>query len=288
MPSPETWRARLGAFVESDRVQNAVIVLIVLNAVTLGLETSPAVMAAAGPLLHTLDRLFLAAFVLELGAKLIAHGRSFFRNPWNDFDFVVVAIALVPSGGPLSVLRALRVLRVFRLLSAVPKMRLVVNALLGAIPGISSVILLMTVIFYVFSVLATNLFGPAFPDWFGNVGRSMYSLFQIMTLESWSMGIVRPVMEVHGWAWAFFIPFIFIATFTMLNLFIGIIVGAMQTHALEEATLGLTHAAADAPGTGGADPLGQRLDQVSGELAAIRRMLEEQTAARGAGWPPAP
>lgn len=279
MQPPESVRTRLGEFVESPRVHYAVIVLIVLNAITLGLETSPGVMAAAGPLLHTLDRIFLAAFVLELVLKLIAHGPRFFRNPWNDFDFVVVAIALIPSGGPLSVLRALRVLRVFRLLSAVPKMRLVVGALLGAIPGISSVILLMTVIFYVFSVLATNLFGPTYPDWFGSVGRSMYSLFQIMTLESWSMGIVRPVMEVHGWAWAFFIPFIFIATFTMLNLFIGIIVGAMQSHALEEATMGLTHA--EAPVTpGDASSIEQRLAQLSGELAVIRRLLEEQGEAR--------
>lgn len=279
MQPPDTVRARLGEFVESPRVQHGVIALIILNAITLGLETSPTAMAAAGSLLHTLDRIFLTAFVLELALKLVAHGTRFFRNPWNDFDFVVVAIALIPSGGPLSVLRALRVLRVFRLLSAVPKMRLVVGALLGAIPGISSVILLMTVIFYVFSVLATNLFGPTYPDWFGSVGRSMYSLFQIMTLESWSMGIVRPVMEVHGWAWAFFIPFIFIATFTMLNLFIGIIVGAMQSHALEEATMGLTHAE-EAATPGSAPSVEERLAQLSSELAVIRRLLEERDGAR--------
>lgn len=270
----ETFRSRLGEFVEGPRTQRLIITLIILNAITLGLETSASAMAAAGPLLLGLDRIFLSVFVLELTAKLVAHGRAFFRNPWNDFDLIVVAIALIPSGGPLSVLRALRVLRVFRLLSAVPKMRLVVNALLGAIPGISSVILLMSVIFYVFSVLATNLFGSAFPEWFGSIGRSMYSLFQIMTLESWSMGIVRPVMHVHGWAWAFFIPFIFIATFTMLNLFIGIIVGAMQSHALEEATSGLTHASNETATSLPPDHVGARLEQLSHEVTAIRELLE--------------
>jgi len=276
MSSPDSWRTRLGTFVEGAPMQRCIIVIIVLNAITLGLETSPTVMATAGDLLHLLDRIFLTAFVLELAAKLVAHGRSFFRNPWNDFDFVIVSIALVPTAGPLSILRALRVLRVFRLLSAVPKMRLVVAALLGAIPGISSVILLMSVIFYVFSVLATNLFGASFPEWFGSVGASTYTLFQIMTLESWSMGIVRPVMEVYPFAWAFFIPFIFIATFTMLNLFIGIIVGAMQSHALEEATSGLTHSQDGAGSPASAAGVEAQLARIGDEIADLKRLVLER------------
>jgi len=147
----------------------------------------------------------------------------------------VVAIALAPATEAFDVLRALRVLRVLRLISAVPRMRRVVGALLGAIPGIGAIVALLGLVFYVAAVMATKLFGASFPEWFGTLGRSLYSLFQIMTLESWSMGIVRPVMAVYPYAWAFFVPFILIATFTVLNLFIAVVVNAMHSeHAQEE------------------------------------------------------
>lgn len=222
-------RAQLGAWIESNRVQGLIIVLIVLNAVTLGLETSESVMARFGGFLQLLDRAILTVFVVEIALKLYARRLRFFREPWNVFDFVVVGIALIPASGPLAVLRALRVLRVLRLVSMVPQLRFVVEALLRAVPGISSIGLLMLILFYVFGVMATGLYGASFPEWFGSIADSMYTLFQIMTLESWSMGIVRPVMVEHPYAWLFFVPFILVATFTMLNLFIGIIVDTMQT-----------------------------------------------------------
>jgi voltage-gated sodium channel len=235
-------RARLLEVAEGPRVQRVVIALIVINAITLGLETSPAVMAAIGPALLTIDAAILAVFVLEIGARLTGRGLGFFRDPWSVFDFVIVAIALLPASGPFAVLRALRILRVLRLFSMVPSMRKVVGGLLAAMPGIASIALIMLILFYVAAVVATNLFGDGFADWFGSIGRSMYTLFQIMTLESWSMGIVRPVMEAYPYAWAFFIPFILVATFTMLNLFIGVIVSAIQgqeaaLHAHTEATV---------------------------------------------------
>jgi voltage-gated sodium channel len=222
-------RQALGAWVESKRVQSFIIVLIVINAVILGMETSATIMAHIGPQLLALDKLILGVFVVEIGLKLIAQGASFFRRGWNIFDFLVVGIALVPASGPLSILRALRVLRVLRLLSMLPRLRFVVEALLHSLPGIGSIALLMVVIYYVAAVMATGLFGASHPEWFGSVGHSMYTLFQIMTLESWSMGIVRPLMEDYPYAWMFFIPFILIATFTVLNLFIAIIVDAMRT-----------------------------------------------------------
>lgn len=222
-------RARVGALVDSPRFQKAIMIIIAVNAVTLGLETSPAVMAAAGPLLIAADRVMLMIFIAEIGARLFAHGMRFFRDPWNVFDFVVVGLALAPATTGFSVLRALRVLRVLRIISAVPKMRMVVQALLSAIPGISSIVALLALIFYVMAVMATKMFGPSFPEWFGSIPASLYSLFQIMTLESWSMGIVRPVMEVYPYAWMFFVPFILVATFTVLNLFIAVVVGAMQS-----------------------------------------------------------
>ena len=222
------WRDRLAATLRSRRFEWFITVVIVLNAVTLGLETYPAVMAAAGPALEAFDRLVLAIFVVELTLKLVAFGGRFFREPWNWFDLVIVAISLMPAAGPLSVLRALRILRVLRLISVVPSLRRVVGALVSALPGMGSIVALMGLVFYVFAVMATKLFGAAFPEWFGSIGESAYSLFQIMTLESWSMSIVRPVMEAYPLAWAFFVPFILSTSFVVLNLFIGIIVSAMQ------------------------------------------------------------
>jgi voltage-gated sodium channel len=222
-------RLRLGAFLDSARVQQFIIGLIVINAVLMGLETSPALMAQYGSTLLAFDRAILVVFVLEIALRLYVHRAAFFRDPWSLFDFAVVGIALIPASGPFAVLRALRVLRVLRMLTMVPSMRRVVGALLSAIPGLSSIALVLLLVFYVFAVIATHLFGADFPDWFGHLGRSLYTLFQIMTLESWSMGIARPVMEVAPFAWIFFIIFILFATFTMLNLFIAIIVNAMQT-----------------------------------------------------------
>ena len=223
-----TVRERLSTFLGDSRTEWGITGLILLNAVTLGLETSATAMAMAGPLLLATDRLILTAFVIELLMRVFVHRLQFFRDPWRVFDFAIVSIALMPATGAFSVLRALRVLRVLRLLSFIPTLRKVVGGLIAALPGMASIIVLLGLVFYVFSVMATKLFGAAFPDWFGSIGASAYSLFQIMTLESWSMGIVRPVMAEFPYAWAFFVPFIICTTFTVLNLFIGIIVSAMQ------------------------------------------------------------
>jgi len=185
-------------------------------------------------MLKGLDLAILTIFVAEIALRLYVHRAHFWRDPWSVFDFLVVAIALMPATGQFSVLRALRVLRVLRLLTIVPSMRRVVGALLAAIPGLGSIALVLLLLYYVFAVIATNLFAAAYPEWFGDIGRSLYTLFQIMTLESWSMGIARPVMEHFPYAWAFFIPFILVATFTMLNLFIAIIVNAMQSYSEAE------------------------------------------------------
>ena len=226
--APLCWREKLTVFIESTRVQQTIIVLIIINAVLLGLETSQSLMLEWGSLLYAIDALILVIFVVEIVLRILVHRLSFFRDPWSLFDFTVVAIALIPASGPFAVLRALRVLRVLRLLTMVPSMRRVIGGMMAAIPGLGSVMAIMLVIFYVSAVIATNLFGEQFPEWFGNLAASSYTLFQVMTLESWSMGIVRPVMEIHPNAWFFFIIFILIATFTMLNLFIAVIVNAVQ------------------------------------------------------------
>lgn len=225
---------KIKAMVESALFQNAIMAVIVINAIVIGLETSSAMMASFGPILIALDQIAITIFVIEILLKLLVYRLQFFRSGWNIFDFVIVSVALMPLGGNFAVLRALRIIRAFRLVSAMPKMRQVVQGLLSAIPSMGSVILLLSLIFYVASVMATKLFGASFPQWFGSVGASLYSLFQIMTLESWSMGIVRPIMEVYPWAWAFFVPFVLVTSFVVLNLFIAIIVNAMHEEADEE------------------------------------------------------
>ncbi len=221
-------RVRLARWIESLRVQSFIIGAILINAFILGLETSPAMMTSFSGILISLDRLCLAIFVAELAVKIFCYRADFWRSSWNIFDFLVVAIALTPGAGVWAVLRSLRVLRVLRLLTAIPSLKKVVAAFIHSIPGLSGVMAVMAIFFYTTGVLATRLFGESHPQWFGSLGASLYTLFQVMTLESWSMGIVRPVMETHPWAFAFFVPFIIIATFTILNLFIGIIVSTMQ------------------------------------------------------------
>jgi len=228
-------RQTISDFLDRTSVQNAIIAVIIINAIVLGLETSKTLMSNVGGLILAIDRLCLAIFTIELVAKLFAQGGRFFRNGWNLFDFFVVAISYVPNAGGLSVLRALRILRVLRLVSTMPRLRRVIEGFLTALPGMASVFGLMALIFYIASVIATKLFGTSFPEWFGSLGQSAYSLFQIMTLESWSMGIVRPVMEVYPYAWVFFVPFILVTTFAVVNLVVGLIVNSMQdAHAQEE------------------------------------------------------
>ena len=226
--------SRIRTLIESNRFQRFIIAVIIINAVTLGLETSPSAVAAAGGLLWMLDRIALSIFVVEIALKLIVYRHNFFRDGWNVFDFVVVSVTLAPAGEGVAVLRALRILRALRLVSVVPSMRKVVNALLKAIPGMISVLTLLLLVFYIAAVMATKLFAESFPDWFGSLGASFYTLFQIMTLESWSMGIVRPVMEVYPLAWLFFVLFILLTTFAVLNLFIAIVVDAMSVTDHEE------------------------------------------------------
>ncbi len=220
--------ATLRRIIEDPRTERVVMTLILINAVLLGLETSPTIRAHFGTFLTILDHAILAVFVAEIVARLIVHRLGFFRDPWSVFDFVVVGIALVPATENFSVLRALRVLRLLRLITAVPSLRRVVAGLLTALPGMGSIVLLISLIYYVFAVMATNMFGDDNPALFGTLGQSLFTLFTVMTLEGWVDGVTKPVMEHHPYAWIFFIVFIIVTTFMVLNLFIGVVVSAMQ------------------------------------------------------------
>ena len=230
-----TARERLDRWLDQPWVTNLVVAVIIFNAVLLGMETSPRIMAQAGALILALYQACLAFFVTEILLKIYARGGQFFRNGWNIFDVVIVGAALVPGSQGVSVLRALRILRVLRVISVAPSLRRVVEGFVTALPGMGSVFLLMAIIFYIGSVIATKLFASSFPEWFGSLPLSAYTLFQIMTLESWSMGIVRPVMEVYPYAWVFFVPFIMVTTFAVVNLLVGLIVNSMHDAHQEEA-----------------------------------------------------
>lgn len=216
-------------FIESKKFQNFITALIILNGITLGIATSKEVTVDYGTFIDLIDNTIVAIFTIEIALRIYVNRVAFFKDPWSLFDFFVVGISLIPANEGLSILRVLRVLRLFRLLTIIPQMRTIIGALIGVIPGIISVSMVLLLFFYVFAIMATNLFAETFPQWFGTLGETMYTLFQIMTLESWSMGIARPVMEVFPYAWIFFVVYILIVTFIMVNLFIGLIVDAIFT-----------------------------------------------------------
>jgi voltage-gated sodium channel len=270
--------AKLGEFVESARVQKLITWLIVINAAILGLETVPEVVAQAGGLLDAVDTVILTVFVIELVAKMAYRRLGFFREGWNWFDLIVVGIALVPAAGPLAVLRTLRVLRLLRLLSVVPSMRTVVEGLFRALPGMGSVAALFVLIFYVAAVLTTNLYGADFSEWFGDLGASMFTLFQIMTLEGWA-DMARSMMEQHTTAWIFFVLFILITTFAVLNLFVGIIVNAMQSRVEEEHAADAAQAHDERTAMlAQMEHMGTQLANMTADLAKLRQWLEENRA----------
>ena len=225
----ELMRHTIRRIVEAKVFQYFITFLIILNGIILGIATSSSVMSEYGGFIHGMDNIIVALFTIEIIMRIYVHRSSFFKDPWSLFDFFVVTISLIPANDGLSILRVLRVLRLFRLLTIVPQMRLIISAILSVIPGMASVSLVLLLFFYVFAIISTNLFSTTFPQWFGSLGESMFTLFQIMTLESWSMGIARPIIAVHPYAWIFFVVYILIVTFIMVNLFIGLVVDAIFT-----------------------------------------------------------
>lgn len=269
-------RSRIRTLVNEPQWERFITTLIIVNAIALGLETSTVVMSRVGGLLNALDTIVIAIFVVEITLRIYAFGRDFWRDPWSIFDFAVVAISLAPSTGNLSVLRALRVLRVLRLISTVDSMRRVVGGLVQAIPGMGTILVLLLLVFYVFAVIGTNLYGATNPELFGDLGAAAYSLLQVMTLEGWSTEIVNPVLEKNEWALVYFLPFIIMTSFAILNLFIGIIVDSMQREA-EVNTAAARKKSDDV------------LDDIVAELQGLRaevRELKAQPVAKPSSAPP--
>lgn len=208
-----------------------IITIIITNSIVLGLEAI--FFEYDTQIFSLLNEIFLYVFIIEMIMKLFAWRIDFFKNIWNIFDLIIILICLVPVP-TLSIFRALRVIRIFRILSSFSKTRRIISALVSSLPSMFSVILLLLLFFYIYAILCTHLFGHDFPEYFGSFGNSIFSLFQIMTFDSWSTGISRPVMDIYPYAGFIFVSFIFITSYCILNLVVGIIVTSMQEEALDD------------------------------------------------------
>ena len=228
-----TYNSRLEQAIEGRLFRYAIITLIILNAIVLGVLTYSAQLEPGiVTMLEKFDRAVTMVFVVEISLKLLVYRGRFFRSGWNWFDFIVIGMSLVPGGQGFSVMRAMRVLRVLRLLHIVPMMRRITEALLKALPGMGAIIAVLALLTYVAAVMATNMFGdtqdPDVAILFGDLPSSAYSLFQVMTMDGWRFEVVQKVVDDgHPYAPLFFLVFIFIASFAVLNLFIALIVDAL-------------------------------------------------------------
>lgn len=267
--------------VEARWFEPWMIGLIIFNGVLIGLETSHDIVAAYGTWLHLGNNVILGVFIVEAALKLTAVAPRFalyFGNGWNLFDFSVVVLSLVPSTEEFAlVARLVRVLRVLRLVSTVPQLRLIVATLVRSIPSMGHVILLMSIIFYIYAVTGFHLFHERDAEHWGTLGSSLLTLFGIVTLEGW-IEVMEIAMEAYAWAWIYFVSFVLIGTFVMLNLFIAVVINnleASKTAELEELRDPVTH-----------EEMLRELVRTRDALAQLQRKLEafplSETARRGA------
>ncbi|CAN0386030.1 MULTISPECIES: ion transporter [unclassified Hyphomonas] len=261
----ETHNSALERVIERPWFRHLVIALIIVNAVILGVltyrETLPAGLVVS---LDAVDQTITYVFAVEILLKLVVYRLQFFRRGWNWFDFIVIGVSLIPGTQAFGVLRALRVLRILRLLHIVPMMRRITEALMKALPGMGAIFAVLALITYVAAVMATNMYGNTeneeVTELFGDLPRSAYSLFQVMTMDGWRFEVVQKVIDDgNPYAWMFFLIFIFIASFAILNLFIALIVDSL---AAEQQAI-----------------IEEGLDEIEGELEGELMTAEKERAA---------
>jgi voltage-gated sodium channel len=247
----------------------AMIALIIFNGVLIGLETSKDIAAAYGDWLHLGNDLILAVFIAEAALKITAVAprlRLYFGNGWNLFDFSIVVLSLIPATGEFAlVARLIRVLRVLRLVSAVPQLRLIVATLVRSIPSMGHVILLMSIVFYIYAVTGFHLFREHDAEHWGTLGAALLTLFQMVTLEGW-VDIMDIALKAHPWSWIYFVSFVLLGTFVMLNLFIAVVINnleASKAAELEALASPATH-----------DEVLKELERTRDALSALQRRLE--------------
>lgn len=209
--------------------QKIITSVIILNAIVLGILTDRSLTAEQIFLLEAVDKACLVIFVIELVAKLLVYRKNFWSDAWNIFDFVVVASSIIFISSSVSIIRAFRIFRLLKALAEFPELQILVSAMLKAIPSMSWALVLLFIIFYIFAVFGSALYGDNFPELFGGVGGSMFTLFQVMTFESWATAVARPIMEVQPYAWIYFLVFILLTSITLLNVMVGIVVEAVGT-----------------------------------------------------------
>jgi len=224
-----------------------VIGLILLNGAIIGLETSKDIERQYGTLLHLGNNIILCVFIVEAALKITAVAPRlslYFGNGWNLFDFSIVVLSLLPATGEFAlVARLIRVLRVLRLVSTVPQLRLIVATLVRSIPSMGHVLMLLALLFYIYGITGFHLFHERDPEHWGTLGAALLSLFQLVTLDDW-FNLYAKAREVHAWSWVYFISFIVIGTFVVMNLFIAIVINNLEiskTAELEELRAPVTH-----------------------------------------------
>lgn len=223
--------------VEHKAFTTTVITFIIINAIVVGIETYPNVYQTYTSWFYYADITLLWIFTIEIALRMIAARPTytFFKSSWNWFDFLIVAAGHIFVGAHfVTVLRILRVLRVLRAISVIPSLRKLVDALLLTIPALGNIMILMSIIFYIFAVTGTMLFADVAPEYFGNLQLSLLTLFQVVTLESWASGVMRPIFAEVAWSWIYFVLFILVGTFIVFNLFIGVIVSNVEKTSKDE------------------------------------------------------
>ncbi len=223
-------KEKIANFIENKWTQRFIIFVIIFNSIILGMMTSTAVMAKYSNLMNQLCNICVWIFTVELGIKLYVYKKNFFKDNWNLFDFLIVAISWIPTGGVFSsfrVFRILRTLRALRLITQLERLRIIVQAIIDSIPNVSWASVLLLIIFYIFAIMGTTLYGQDFPVEFGSLPKSMFTLFQIMTLEAWA-DIARDIMTKYPLAWIYFISFILVSSFIVMNVIVGVVVNAIS------------------------------------------------------------
>ena len=222
---------KIRIWVESRGFEYLIVSVIILNAIILGLETDTAIMSNWGDLLHFGNRAILAIFILEAAVKIYAVAprlRLYFGSGWNLFDFTVVVLSLIPAAGEYAMIaRLARLLRVARLITAIPELRLIVATLVRSIPSMGNIILLMSVIFYIYAIAGYHLFHEADPVHWRNLGISLLTLFRVVTLEDWT-DVMYSAMQAHPWSWVYFVSFVVMGTFVVVNLFIAVVINNLE------------------------------------------------------------
>lgn len=217
-------------FIENKHTQRFILFVIIFNSIILGLMTNANIMNNYGSLLHHLCNTCVLIFTAEIAIKLYVYRKNFIKDGWNLFDFFIVAISWIPTSGAFSsfrVFRILRTLRALRLISQLERLRIIVQAIIDSIPNVTWASVLLLIIFYIFAIMGTTLYGHNFPVEFGSLGKSMFTLFQIMTLEAWA-DIARNVMAQSSLAWIYFVSFILVSSFIVMNIIVGVVVNAIS------------------------------------------------------------